>query len=78
MHAAQKKQSVHHLKKNNNEKGFAVANSFCVIGISYHTKCSARRRRGACNENVATQPHLAQDSVETESFQCNLVDGREG
>lgn len=28
MHAAQKKQSVHHLKKNNNEKGFAVANSF--------------------------------------------------
>lgn len=28
MHVAQKKQNVHHLKKNDNEKGFALANSF--------------------------------------------------
>ena len=28
MHVAQKKQNVHHLKNNNNEKGFAIANSF--------------------------------------------------
>ena len=28
MHAAQKKQNVHHLKKNNHEKEFAIADSF--------------------------------------------------
>lgn len=41
---------------------------FHVIGTSYHMKRSARMRRGACNEDVATQPHLAQESVPTDSL----------
>ena len=41
---------------------------FYVIGKSYHIKRSARMRRGASNEDVAAQPRLARDSVETESI----------
>lgn len=33
MHVTQKKQSVHPLKKKNNEKEFALADSFYVIEI---------------------------------------------
>lgn len=41
---------------------------FHVIGNSNHMKRSAGMRRGACNEDVATQPRLAHESVKTDSF----------
>lgn len=42
--------------------------SFHVIRNSYYMNRSAWMRRGAYMVNVATQPHLAQDSVKTESI----------
>lgn len=41
---------------------------FHVIENSNHIKSSAGRYRGASNEDVATQPRLARESVETDSF----------